>query len=336
MRHHMKLIAVLLALACSHQQAEQAAPLRAREGYVAGTGGVRLYYRVTGTGSDTIVVLHGGPGFNLEGLRPDLEPLGQHHVLLFYDQRGSGRSAMPDTLALTVNAMVEDLEAVRRAFRLERLTLLGHSWGGGLAPLYAFRYPDRVARMVLVGPISPRGEPYLPEYGTNQAARRDSAETRRMAELDSLLGMSGGSAGICREWTRMFLRGVTGVPEHAKRIKGDYCAGSPDHLSRMLLVNRRVLSSFTPAPPWLAYDWRSDVARLSIPTLVVQGTDDPLPLASAEEWVAILPEARLVAIPGAGHYPHAETPDLFFPPVEVFLRGEWPAVATRPVRSEPK
>jgi proline iminopeptidase len=336
MQRCTKLIPVLLALGCSHHQLDQAAPLRAREGYVAGAGGVRLYYRFSGAGLDTVVVLHGGPGFNLEGLRPDLEPLGRHHVLLFYDQRGSGHSTLPDTLSLTLNAMVEDLEAVRRAFRLERLTLLGHSWGGGLAPLYAVRYPDRVARMVLVGPISPRGEPYLPEYGTNQAARRDSAETRRMAELDSLLGTSGGSAAICREWTRTFLRGVAGVPEHAKRIKGDYCAGSPDHLGRLSLVTRRVLSSLTPAPPWLAYDWRSDVARLSIPTLVLQGTDDPLPLASAEEWVAILPEARLVAIPGAGHYPHAETPELFFPPVEVFLRGEWPAGSTRPVHVEPK
>jgi proline iminopeptidase len=336
MRHPLKLTAALLALACSHQQAEQAAPLRARDGYVAGAGGVRLYYRVTGTGADTVVVLHGGPGLNLEGLRPDLEPLGRDHVLLFYDQRGSGRSALPDTLALTVDAMVEDLEAVRRAFRLERLILLGHSWGGGLAPLYALRYPDRVARMVLVGPISPRGEPYLTEYEANQTARRDSADNRRMAELDSLLEGSGGSAEICREWARTFLRGVTGRPEYAKRIKGDYCAGSPDHLSRLPLVGRRVASTFTTGPSWLAFDWRPEVAKLSIPTLVVHGTDDPLPLAAAEEWVTVLPDARLVAIPGAGHYPHAEAPDLFFPPVEAFLRGRWPDGSTRAARPASK
>jgi proline iminopeptidase len=330
----MSLIAVLLAVACSRHHTEPSPGLRTRDGFVAGSGGVRLYYRFTGSGPDTVVVLHGGPGFNLEGLRPDLEPLGRHHVLLFYDQRGSGRSTVSDTLSLTLDAMVEDLEAVRRAFRIERLTLLGHSWGGGLAPMYAVRYPEHVARMVLVGPISPRGEPYLIQYDSTQAARRDSAGNRRMAELDSLRGLSGGSPEICREWTRTFLRGVAGVPAYAERIKGDYCAGSPDHLSRLSLVGRRVFESFTP-PNSLAYDWRPQVARLSIPTLVIHGTGDPLPLASSEEWVAVLPKARLVAIPGAGHYPHAEMPDLFFPPVEVFLRGEWPAGSTGGVRSEP-
>lgn len=68
---------------------------RAREGYVPGAGGVRLSYRVDGSGPDTVVVLHGGPGLNLEGLRPDLRPLARRHTLLYFDQRGSGRSAVP-------------------------------------------------------------------------------------------------------------------------------------------------------------------------------------------------------------------------------------------------
>ena len=84
--------------------------------------------------------------------------------------------------------------------------------------MYAVHYPEHVARMVLVGPISPRGEPYLIQYDSNQAARRDSAGNRRMAELDSLRGLSGGSPEICQEWARGFLRGVTGVPEYAERI----------------------------------------------------------------------------------------------------------------------
>jgi proline iminopeptidase len=90
-------------------------PHDAREGYVSGAGGVRLFYKVVGSGADTVVVLHGGPGLNLEGLRPDLVPLERHHVLLYHDQRGSGHSDLPDTLDLTADAMVEDLEAVRAA-----------------------------------------------------------------------------------------------------------------------------------------------------------------------------------------------------------------------------
>ena len=114
-----------------------AEPTGGRSGYVAGEGNVRLFYRMEGNGSDTLVVLHGGPGLNLEGLRPDLRPLSHRHTLLYFDQRGSGRSEMPDTLRLTAASMVEDIEALRRAFRLDRVTILGHPWGGSLAVLYA-------------------------------------------------------------------------------------------------------------------------------------------------------------------------------------------------------
>ncbi len=93
---------------------------------------------------------------------------------------------MPDTLRLTANLMVEDLEAVRRAFRLDRVALLGHSWGAGLAVHYAARYPDRVRRMVLVGSVPPRFHPYFGQYIAGQTARHDSAETARSAVLDSV------------------------------------------------------------------------------------------------------------------------------------------------------
>lgn len=94
--------AVLLCTACSASQpgpgtVRNGEAPRAGTGYVLGAGGVRLFYRMEGQGPDTIVVLHGGPGFSLEGLRPDLRPLARHHTLLYFDQRGSGRSEMPDT-----------------------------------------------------------------------------------------------------------------------------------------------------------------------------------------------------------------------------------------------
>ena len=68
---------------------------------------------------------------------------------------------MPDTLQLTAAAMIEDVEALRLAFHLDQLILLGHSWGGGLAVMYAAHYPKRVRRMILVGPIPPRLKPYI-------------------------------------------------------------------------------------------------------------------------------------------------------------------------------
>ena len=106
------------------------------EGSIDAGGGVRLFYRGVGDGADTIVVLHGGPGFTMDYIAADLEPLAGRHTLIFYDQRGTGGSTLvSDSAGLDAQRFVEDVEAVRLHFALERLVLLGHSWGTGLAAL---------------------------------------------------------------------------------------------------------------------------------------------------------------------------------------------------------
>ena len=282
---------------------------------------MRLFYRMEGNGSDTLVVLHGGPGLNLEGLRPDLRPLSHRHTLLYFDQRGSGRSEMPDTLRLTAASMVEDIEALRRAFRLDRVTILGHSWGGSLAVLYAVQYPNRVRRMVLVGPIPPRPHPYFEQYDSALTARRSSAETALQAQSDSIQGVASDPYPACRESNRIFLRGVAATPGAADRIKGDLCAGTPTNLRLQGVLNRQVWNSLSDSAYGGDFDWRPLAAGVTSPVLVVHGDRDPLPLRGSEEWARALPRARLVVIPGAGHYPHAELPDRFFPAVEDFLAG---------------
>ncbi len=65
-------------------------------------------------------------------------------------------------------------------------------------------------------------------------------------------------------------------------------------------------------------------------TLVLHGEQDLFPLEGAREWAASIPGARLLTIPGAGHAPHLERPDLFFPAVDAFLAGGWPEGASAP------
>jgi proline iminopeptidase len=227
---------------------------------------------------------------------------------------------MPDTLRLTAALMVDDLEAIRQAFRIDRMTLLGHSWGAGLAVLYAARYPGRVRRLILVGPIAPRKHPYSDQYVANYVARHDGAEKARLAVLDSAWAAAPGQSSVCREWARLFLRGVVATPEAAARVKGDLCFGTPTNLRLTDVVQRRVGASLAgDGDPDGPYDWRPLAAGLTVPILVVHGDLDPLPLAGSKEWVRVLPNAKLVVVPNAGHYPHAEHPEQFFPAVEAFL-----------------
>lgn len=69
------------------------------------------------------------------------------------------------------------------------------------------------------------------------------------------------------------------------------------------------------------------MATVPLRSLIIHGTVDPIPLATAQEWASILPNARLLALPNVGHFPYLEAPDQFFAAIDTFLAGTWPAEA---------
>src|SRR5690606_317085 len=88
---------LIAALSCNQPAlppSAEAERLAQQEGYVESSDGVRLFYRMLGSGPDTLIVLHGGPGFTMDYFYADLEPLATGHTLLFYDQRGAGGSSL--------------------------------------------------------------------------------------------------------------------------------------------------------------------------------------------------------------------------------------------------
>jgi proline iminopeptidase len=106
-----------------------------------------LYAREVGQGT-AIIILHGGPDFDHSYLLPELDRLSDSFHLIYYDQRGRGRSAdrvQPEDVTLASD--VADLEKVRQYFHLGSVVLLGHSWGTVLALEYALRYPERLSRL---------------------------------------------------------------------------------------------------------------------------------------------------------------------------------------------
>jgi proline iminopeptidase len=131
------------------QQSEQrAAP---RESRIA-VGGASLYSREIGRGQP-VIVLHGGPDFDHGYLLPDLDRLADAFRLIYYDQRGRGRSAeRVQAEDVTLTSDLDDLDKVRQHFQLESPALLGHSWGAVLALEYALRHPTRVSHLILMNP----------------------------------------------------------------------------------------------------------------------------------------------------------------------------------------
>ena len=139
-------------------------------GYVTATDGARLFYAIYGKGRDTVIV----PAGVL--LAPSLSSLRESFTLVFYDPRGRGKSDwIPDNKRLTMADEVRDLEAVRATLRISRAGIIGFSYLGLVAAIYAADFPERVTRLAQLGPMAPdenTSSRYAPAEGK---ARSDSA-----------------------------------------------------------------------------------------------------------------------------------------------------------------
>src|SRR5512141_1228116 len=163
---------------------------RARESRIA-VGGADLYAREIGKGQ-AIIVLHGGPDFDQSYLLPEMDRLSDSYHLIYYDQRGRGKSAdnvRPEDVTLASD--IADLEKVRQHFHLQSVTLLGHSWGTVLALEYALKYPERVSHLILMNPGPASVDDYkqlrkdwLENRADDMAQRKAIADTAAYKEGD--------------------------------------------------------------------------------------------------------------------------------------------------------
>lgn len=287
------------------------------EGHVRTPDSAQLHFRIIGAGPDTLVAIHGGPGVDLESILNDFEPLARRHVVIFYDQRGTGGSTLPqDTTRLTATQQVEDLEAVRAHFGLARMTLVAHSYGPLLAATYAIAHPDRVKRMVFFGPVPPRRGTFWTRFGQSFATRIDSASRRRMNDANRRMNdPAQDQRRGCRDYWAEGVRPRLAEPDRTSaRIRADFCAASPAAIVYGLsTTNRVVMGSYGD------WDIRAALKNVSAPTLIVHGEQESIPMDLVEEWVTALPHARLVKVPRAAHFTYVERPELVWPVVEEFL-----------------
>lgn len=254
-----------------------------------------------------LLVLHGGPGADSRYLRPQLDrlaSLGAGRRLCYYDQRGAERSPLDAGVAPGGYAVhVQDVDAVRSFLGEAKLSLCGYSWGGLLAMLYATQFPERVARLLLIAP-APAHQPMRQELSRRMAAA--PARPEIVALRNELLSdLSSVDAATARR--RRFALAVAGYFAFPRRA--------------LELTPFRVQQRLEEAI-WRSlgdYDLRPQLPRLrDIPTLIVHGEDDVIPIESAAESAALI-GARLVRLPGCGHVPYIEAAAPLFAAVDEFL-----------------
>jgi len=312
-------VALLTAMACNREATgpspATSAALQSRQGYVEAAEGIRLFYRLEGNGPQVAVFVQGGPGVDLRDVAPDFEGLTRGRTVIHYDHRGGGRSTLPEDLSLLhIDRLVEDLEAVRKHFGLERMDVVASSFGPIVAGLYAARYPERVRRLVLVASVGPRRTPYTEQYGRELFSRLGEAERTRLMQIFQSMDKAEDPIALCREYWSLTGPLQVADPEALSRQRSAVCSGTAESVRYGITrTSPRVLASLGD------WDLRPELARVRAPTLVIHGEQDIFPLEGAREWAASIPGAKLLIVPGAGHAPHVERPGLVFPAVEAFL-----------------
>lgn len=264
--------------------------------------GVTLFERRIGSGPAT-VVLHGGPGAHHDYLLPGFDALATRRTLIYYDQRGGGRSAVPREVPVGWREQVADLEALRHAWGMDQLSLAGYSWGGLLALLYATEYPARVAQLALVSP-APAWRAARGEFESRLSARTMAPDLQ--AERAAL------RAGGLREsdpdayQRQVFELSVAGYFHDPAKVSG---------LTPFRVTGR------TQQEVWDSlgdYDLRPALADLRLPAIVLHGDDDPIPVESARTIAAAI-GAPFHLLAECGHVPYVEAFDEFRRLLDGFL-----------------
>jgi len=301
------------------------------DGYVTTSDGAKLFYKVAGKpgpGVDTLIAIHGGPGMDLESVYGDfVAMLAPKHVVIFYDQRGGGKSELPaDTTRLVATRQIQDLDDLRRHFKIGRATLIAHSYGPLLAASYAIAHPDAMKKMVFFGPVPPRRGDFFTRYSRNLNARLDSAQRAKQSagsrkQNDPNASEADARQG-CRDNWAIGMRPRLAEPDRSlPLIKSDLCATDINGIRYGSRTGNRVIMG-----SYGNWDLRPQLANLHVPLLVVHGEQETIPMDLVEEWVTAMPEgvASLFKVPNAAHFAYAEQPVVVWPVVEKFLSAKLP------------
>ncbi|MBN1429830.1 MAG: alpha/beta hydrolase [Anaerolineae bacterium] len=284
---------------------------------------IQLYHFAEGDGRNVLVV-HGGPGVPFRQPLTGLEPLVDTYRFHYYDQRGSGQSTRPfDTFdspntyqnmtrleqTLGLGAQIADIERIRQILGDEKLILVGHSWGGFLASLYAAEFPEHVEALVLISPattlVMPMDEPDLFD------GVRERLPVGKQAEYDIFMK-------DYLDFNKIFTLSEADLVAMGDQFSEYYVEAvdkpvpEPGELGGWMVWAMYVSMG-------QRHDYRPALKSVTAPSLVIYGSDDLQSEAATRQYTDSLPNAQLVTINDASHFAFEEQPALFAEAVTAFL-----------------
>ncbi len=280
--------------------------------------GRTVEWEAIGSGEEPLVWVEGGPGLPAHLARADIAPVSDRFLCHLVNAPGNGRSSAPsDEGGYDLERLVEFFEAWRREVGLGPVTLMGHSWGGLVAPAWAALHPEGVRRLIVV-------DGYAGAGSVDPAAAADE-QRRALDRIRDRPWFSAGWDGWQRDLAspRMTERESVAamrayMPFYFAHPEDPVSAAHIDRLRRELRIN------VDPGAAWSgwreAMDYRPLFAEIRCPTLVIVGEHDWL---CGAVWnralAAAVPGARLVEVPDVGHLPQYEAPTAFRAAIDAWL-----------------
>jgi len=312
------LVRLLLALLLTFPAAAMAQTPSAK-GHIDTVPGVSIYYERYGNGPNYVLI----PG---RMLMPEFAALARpERTLILYDMRNRGRSGrVEDAAKISILGDVEDVEALRKHFGAAKISLVGFSYLGLMVPLYATQHPDRVERLVQIGPVPRKfGTPYAADQqaGNDTLSRQAGAaweEWQKLKEPGSAEPLA-----RCRAFARFISHMIVVDPANAAKV-ADPCVYDNESVANM---ERHLAVHFADIQK---RDFaREPFTKLTQPVLTLHGMlDRNAPYGSGLEWATTFPNARLISVERGAHQLWADDPAVISD-IDKFLAGEWPARAQR-------
>jgi proline iminopeptidase len=271
--------------------------------------GAMLHYKVFGKGAP-VLLLSGGPGLNGDYLLPVATELSKTHQAILLHQRGTDKSRnyVIDASTMTLKMAVSDIETLRAHLKLEKLILIGHSWGGGLAMAYAAQHPARIQALILVSSVGVNMGS-LKDFGSNIRSRLTPTDLEAAAFWSEPAREKANPERAGYEYMRAILPGYVFERRNA-----------------LLMIENLTPESFNPFVAELMlmdlarnYNVQAAMSGFKQPVLIVQGRQDPIGEPTANQTKQTLAQAGLEFIEKCGHFPWVEQHEKFFSIIRDFL-----------------
>jgi proline iminopeptidase len=295
--------------------------------------GARLWFKIAGTahaGQAPLLYLHGGPGYNSYSFEKTIGSRLERRALLIYlDERGSGRSERPTDRNYAMSTLIADVEALRDYLGVPQLAVMGHSFGGTIALEYAAHHPEHVQKLIIVDGAADlpnsfglwqqeirRRYPWAWTYALSSPQGRALEEARRTGDVCAIA-----KAGFAVD---MVALGTVNAPEfhHWQQFRDQRYRREQDALDEASgLHNTGELGGiyFGPDSKYPCYRF-SSFSRLTMPMLVIVGTyDGAIGVQSMRVLAKAAPHGRYDEFDASAHFPYAEEPAKFERDVAAFL-----------------